>query len=162
MRHSQPKSSSRTSTKQRTIRGRRPHRLVRRPQHSRTYGQRAVHRPERRGTHAQRLGRTPSRSSLRRRDQDEVTEVFKRGIREKTHRSRERKDFLKTAKEETSHRNYPTKSSKKRKIRELNRILDQLSSEIEEQIRECKKDQLSRIFSRDIPETPPAQPETKK
>ena len=164
MRHSQPKSSSRTSRKQRISRGRRSHQLVYRPQHSRTYGQRAGHRPERRRSRAKRLEKTPSRSSVRWRDQSHrVTENFRRESREKTHRSRERKNSPKKGKKETSHRDHPKKSSKRRKIREWNKILDRLASEIEEKIRKYKEDQLSKILSRDIdPErdfrtTPPAQ-----
>ena len=158
MRHSRPTSSSRTSTKRRipTIRGRRPHRLVHRRQRSRTRGQRAVHRPERRGIYVQRLGRAPSRSSFRRKNPEKVAET------------RERKNFLKKAKKETSHQDYPKKSSKKPTIRELDRILDQLSSEIEELIREYKKDQLPGVLSRNIRSekdtrgTPPAQHESNK
>ena len=153
MRHSQSSGSSRTSTKRDipAIRRRRPHRVVHHRYYSRTGGQRAVYRPGRREIYAKRLRRSPSRPR------------FYRENPEKVDKGRGRSNFLKKEKKETSHQDNPGEKLSKR---QLNRILDQLAADIEERIEVYKKDQLSKILSRNIgPErdtrgTPPAQPES--
>ena len=156
MRHSLSTSSSRDSERHRistakNYRGRRPHRLVHHRQYSRTCGQRTVYRPERRKIYGKRIRRSPSRPRFYREKPEKVDE--RRG----------RSNFLKREKKETSHQANP---EEKLSTQELNKILDQLIADIEERIRIIKKDQLSKILSRNIGlerdtrGTSPAQPET--
>ena len=139
MRHSLSTSSPRDSKRHRistakNYRGRRPHRLVHHRQYPRTCGQRAVYRPERRKTYGKRLRRSPSRPR------------FYRENPEKVDKRRKRSNALEKEKE-TNHRGNPEEKLSKR---ELDRILDRLAADIEKRIEIYKKDQLSRILSRNI------------
>ena len=158
MRHSLSTSSARDSERHRisttkNYRGRRPHRLVHHRQYSRTCGQRAIYRPGRRKIYAKRVRRSPSRPRFYREKPEKVGE--RRG----------RRNPFKEEKKETSHQDNPGEKLSKR---QLNKILDELAADIEERIRLCKKNQLSKILSRNIGSerdtrgTPPAQPEANK
>jgi hypothetical protein len=74
----------------------------------------------------------------------------------------EKVDILEKERKETSHQANPEENLALLSTEELNKILDQLAKDIEERIEIYKKDQLSRILSRNIgPErddqgTPPA------
>ena len=155
MRHSQSSGSSRTSTKRDIPAIRRPHRLVHhrhRRQYSRTIP-RTIPRtvPMRREIYAKRLRRSPSRPR------------FYRENPKKVDKRRGRSNFLEKEKKKSSQQDNP---EEKLSTREKDKILDQLASDIEERIQAYKKDQLSKILSRNIgPErdargTHPAQPES--
>ena len=140
MRHSVSTSSSRDSERHRisstkNYRGRRPHRLVYHRQYPRTYARRTVYRPERRRIYGKRVRRSPSRPRSNRENPETVD------------RRRRRSHPFEEEKKETSNQDNPEKKLSKK---QLNKILDELVADIEERIRLCKKDQLSKILPRNI------------
>ena len=140
MRHSLSTSSARDSERYRisttkNYRGRRPHRLVYHRQYPRTYARRTVYRPERRRIYGKRVRRSPSRPRSNRENPETVD------------RRRRRIHPLEEENKEASNQDNPEKKLSKK---QLNKILDELVADIEERIRLCKKDQLSKILPRNI------------